>query len=722
MTVIAIFFIQLISTNQIFNGLELITYDYRMNNLRGTYTAKDSLKGPYATKDSILIVNIGDQSYDAMQMKFPWPRNWHGELVRNLNEAGAKLIVFDIQFDAPSPMDTLFAQAIKEAGNVLIVGKAEERQKTVQDKEIIGSTPIPPNDLLLENSLGWAMVGTTPDDDGIHRRYYFGNRLINHDKEKGYEIKSTLAVEAFKFLKGIPVSEEIQHDPENDIFSIGNYSFEMVNRVGYSESPNTFLINYKGGSNTFKWYSYESVIDDEDFDLHEDFDLDSFDDPGMPEEGIPAGLLHSGVFKNKIVFIGATLPAMGDNKATPFSKSGKLVPGVELHANALLTLLEGSDYKFLPKSINLLICVLLGLLIFTLAQFTSTLKTILGMIVLITIHMWLSIHYFDSSYLIVEIVNPMLTIGLVFLCNYIYNYILSHREKAQIKDAFGHYVPPTVVEELIENPDLLNLGGEEREMSVMFSDVAGFTTISENLSAQELVELLNEYLTAMTDIVIANNGIIDKYEGDAIMAEWGAPIKSTNHAEMACKTAIEMQQKLVEMREDWSKRGLPPLLARVGINTGNMVVGNMGSRDVFDYTVMGDNVNLASRLEGANKPYGTYIMISEATRLQVKDTIRTRELDLIRVKGKTKPVQVHEILGFLMEDLSEAKEECLVYYERGLEFYRQGKFMNAKREFSQALEFDPEDGPTQLYLERSDFYNENNPGKDWDGVFTMTTK
>ena len=720
-TIFAIYIVQTLNGLSLISNLELSTYDYRMHTLRGAYASNDSLNGPYATSDSILIVNIGDQSYQAMNRPFPWPRNWHGELVRNLNEAGAKLIIFDIQFDAPSPTDTLFAEAIKEAGNVIIVGKSEERKTSLQDEEIFGSTPIPPNDLLLESALDWALVGTTPDNDGIYRRYYFGNYMLNSDIEGGVELKPTLAVEAFKRIKGFSSGTKIVHDIDNDTYSIGDYSFQMVNRSGYAESTNTFMVNYKGGSNTFKWYSYESVIDDEDFDLNEEFDLDSFDDPGFPEEGIPAGLLHSGIFKDKIVLIGATLPAMGDNKATPFSNEGKLVPGVELHANALLTLLENSSYSFLPYYYNILICIFLGFLIFALAQFVDTLKAILAILLTLIIYILLSIYLFESL-IVLEMVKPILTIAFVFTFNYVYNYIISYKEKAIIKDAFAHYVPPKVVEELLDNPDMLNLGGEEREMTVMFSDVEGFTTISESLSPQELVILLNEYLTAMTDIVIANNGIIDKYEGDAIMAEWGAPIKTEDHASMACKTAIEMQVKLAEMRVDWAARGVPPLLARVGINTGTMVVGNMGSRDVFDYTVMGDAVNLASRLEGANKPYHTYMMISEATRLQVKDTIRTRELDFIRVKGKTKPVEVHEVLGFLMEELSEAKEECLVYYEKGLEFYRAGRFMNAKREFSHALDFDPEDGPTQLYLERSDMYNENNPGKDWDGVFTMLTK
>ena len=706
-TAFSVLIVQMISGISFINAIEMQSYDYRMK-----------FHGNKAVNDSIVIVAIGDQSYEAMNHQFPWPRNWHGELVRNLKEAQAKLIIFDIQFDAENPLDTAFAEAIKDAGNVILVGKAEE--ETNQFKTNIGSTAIPPNELLLRNAYSWALVGLNPDDDGVYRRYNLGNRLIDNDSEKGYVVHPTLAVEAFKYIKGLPKETPLIHHEEDHYFSLGNYTFPVVTRVEYVNSNISFLINFAGGRNTYKWYSYETVIDDENFDLHEDFDLDTFDDPGDAEAGIPPGLLHSGVFKDKIVLVGATF-AEQDTKATPYTSSGVLTPGVELHANALQTVLNGSYYQYLDGKYNLLISICLALLIFLCAQFLSTLKSILCTTFITIGYVFLSF-YLYKNHIVLEFATPIMIIGFTFTANYVYNYILSYKEKTQIKSAFGHYVPPAVVNELLDNPNMLHLGGEEREMTVMFSDVAGFTTISENLSPKELVELLNEYLTAMTDLVLKNNGIIDKYEGDAIMAEWGAPLPSDDHALMACKTAIEMQQVLKQMRPKWAAKGLPPLEARIGINTGEMVVGNMGSRDVFDYTVMGDNVNLASRLEGANKPYKTFIMISEATLSQVKDHIRARELDYIRVKGKTQPIQVFEIIGFLSDTLSESEKACLLHYDIGLRYYREQVFDKALIEFNKALEANSEDGPSQLYKERCTHFIEHPPEPHWDGVFTMTTK
>jgi adenylate cyclase len=709
-TVIAVFFTQIITQVSFFNNIELQSYDYRMNVIRGKRPANDS----------ILIVNIGDQSYSAMNQIFPWPRSWHGHLVKNLKRAGAKLIIFDIQFDANHETDSFFAKEIANAGNVILVGKAEEAR--LGQMATIGSAAVPPNEVLKNAAYSWALIGTDPDNDGVFRRYIFGNRIIENSSPKGYIIKPTLATEAFKYLKGFPKDFPITHDEENNTFSIGNYSFPALDRLEYGTNVNSFLINYTGGSNTFKWYSYESVVDDENFEINEEFDIDAFDDPGDSELGIPPGLLHSGIFKDKIVLIGATFAELYDNKPTPFSGTNQsLVPGVELHANALQTLLEASYYQYLTRNSNRLIVFALALLIFIFAHYLKTWLSFLSTFLLLIGYLTASIFAFQNL-VVLEFINPVLTIFLVFSANYVYKYIVSFREKATLRNAFSRYVPEKVVSDIIENPDQLALGGEERVMSVLFSDVAGFTTISEKLSPSGLVNLLNEYLTAMTDIILANNGIIDKYEGDAIMAEWGAPIKTDNHAFMMCKTAIEMQEKLKKMRPKWEKQNLPPLTARVGMNTGIMVVGNMGSEKVFDYTVMGDNVNLASRLEGANKPYKTNMMVSEATYNLVNDKIRFRELDLIRVKGKTKPIKVFEILGYLNTTQSQQEIDMLEAYEKGLSSYRDKNFKSAKKHFSEALEINPNDGPSELYLNRCEVFCENPPDKNWDGVFTMTTK
>jgi adenylate cyclase len=287
-------------------------------------------------------------------------------------------------------------------------------------------------------------------------------------------------------------------------------------------------------------------------------------------------------------------------------------------------------------------------------------------------------------------------------------------------------VASSVVDELIKRPELLALGGEERVLSVMFSDVADFSTISEKLTPTELVSLLNEYLTAMTDIVIRHGGIIDKYQGDCIMAEFGAPLPYEDHALRSCRAALEMIDELGKLRKKWEGEGKPQLHARVGINTGRMLVGNLGSSHFVDYTVMGDHVNLASRLEGANKPYGTKLMVSEWTWEVVKEEMYGRELDRIRVKGKDAPVKVYEVMGRREGGaggtVPPAAAELIAGFDAALELYKQARFADALAAFRALGERFPDDGPTALYAERCEEYLAEPPEAGWDGVYTMKTK
>jgi len=254
---------------------------------------------------------------------------------------------------------------------------------------------------------------------------------------------------------------------------------------------------------------------------------------------------------------------------------------------------------------------------------------------------------------------------------------------------------------------------------VLFSDIAGFTTFSEKLPPEELVLVLNEYLSAMTEIVFKNDGTLDKYEGDAVMAFWGAPVELDNNALHACNAALEMQEKLVEIREKWRAEGKPNVQVRIGLNTGEMVVGNMGGIGKFDYTVIGDSVNLGSRLEGANKQYGTYIMASERTQELVKDYFVFRELDLLVVKGKTMPIKVFELLGRKDDSVPAIKISAVEQYLGGLELYRRKQFAEAIKKFNEALVIDPTDSPSSLYIERSQVYLDTPPPDDWNGVFIL---
>jgi adenylate cyclase len=294
-------------------------------------------------------------------------------------------------------------------------------------------------------------------------------------------------------------------------------------------------------------------------------------------------------------------------------------------------------------------------------------------------------------------------------------------QKRFIKNAFSHYLAPGVIDKIMEHPEALELGGEEREISIFFSDVAGFSTISEKLTPPQLVSLLNEYLSEMTDIILKHGGTIDKYEGDAIMAFFGAPHPFPDHALRCCMAAIEQKKRLRELQELWRREGRNPLTARMGMNTGRAVVGNMGSRTRMDYTAMGDSVNLASRLEGANKFYQTHAMISQATYDGAKEAIDARRLDIIRVVGKTQPIMIYELLG-PRGSMPGYMYEMLEIYYRGLDLFSEHQWRKARTVFKEALKIVKDDGPCLTYVNRCEEFMKKPPSRNWDGVYTFKSK
>jgi adenylate cyclase len=321
-----------------------------------------------------------------------------------------------------------------------------------------------------------------------------------------------------------------------------------------------------------------------------------------------------------------------------------------------------------------------------------------------------------------EMITPTLAIALSFVASNLNQYLLAQREKKMIVGAFERFVPQKVVKQLLADPSKLTLGGEERFLTVLFMDLANFSSVSEKLTPKELVNLINAFLTAMTDIILKYDGIIDKYEGDAIMAEFGAPVFYNTHAINACSAALEMVNRLKSIDLSRYSDVIKKLTCRVGINSGDMVVGNMGSKKVFDYTVMGDAVNLASRLEGANKTFNTEIMISYDTYELVKDYFWARPLDLIRVKGRQKPVRVFELIATKDQMISSEAKSMLRLFITGIKYFRQGKWKEATDCFNYCLEIVPDDGPSKLYIERCRQYTNNPPGKDWDGVYSLSQK
>jgi adenylate cyclase len=321
------------------------------------------------------------------------------------------------------------------------------------------------------------------------------------------------------------------------------------------------------------------------------------------------------------------------------------------------------------------------------------------------------------------IIWPFTMVGGVFVAMTFYRYLTEERGKKELRQTFAKYVSPAIVEELLSDPKNIELGGRKTNLTVFFSDVRGFTTISEKLDPRALSDLLNSYLTPMTELVFKNRGTLDKYMGDAVMAFFGAPIPYQDHAKYACRCALQSVKKLFELQEEYEKRGLPIIDIGIGLNTGEVSVGNMGSQTVRSYTVMGDAVNLASRLEGINKTYGTRIIISEFTYNQVKDDFICREVDWVRVKGKALPVKIYELIaeGKIQQQPS-ATQELLKWFQDGYAKYHEKSWSLALDCFTTALNLKPDDEVSKVYLSRCQEYLVEPPPDNWDGVFVMKTK
>jgi adenylate cyclase len=424
-------------------------------------------------------------------------------------------------------------------------------------------------------------------------------------------------------------------------------------------------------------------------------------------------------FEGKFVLIGDISVGISDLGQTPLEKD---VPLLVLHTSMLNALLTDTFYKkssFIQGIIFIvIISVLLG--VSALSKRSWVLYSAGALILCCIMGMtWIQFIRFNLF--------PVATLSGSFL--FIFFTLISgigiavSRERSFIKNTFSRYVPQKIVDHLLENPALLKLGGEERIITVLFSDVAGFTTISENMSPPDLVNLLNEYLTEMTDIVLEEGGIIDKYQGDAIMAEFGVPIHMANNADMAVRTGLRMQRRLKKLCQEWHGMGLPELRCRIGINTGPMIIGNMGSHQFSDYTVIGDAVNLASRLEGANKRYNTCLMISEFTHENLTPGIfKTRLLDVIRVKGKRTAVKVFEVYGETSEVAENDRELYYQIYQRAFEMYLEREFASAGDAFKKALSMRPDDPAAKDMINRINDINFKDLPADWDGSVTLTSK
>jgi adenylate cyclase len=639
-------------------------------------------------ESELIIVGIDDQSYSALGL-FPWPRTVHAKLVENLDKLGADTVLFDIEFTEEKTEqiqeDEIFAKAVEEAGNVVLAGKL-----IVQDREgFFLESLLPPIEKLAAVA-PYGFTGTKFDTDGFVRRY-----ILFRDFE-GERIFSLGLATLIKHLG-------LEGDPDEYFIELGTGDYLLGGQYFvklYDYLPSTY-INYYGPAYSFKHISFEQIVDDEGFQL----------------------LLERETFKDKIVLVGATIEELHDNFPTPFYVAGNetLTPGVEIHANFVQTVLDQNFISAIPDYYVYLITLIFTVALAFIIKRTKPVIGIASAIGMAAVYSIVNILLFARWQVLMNFITPMSGIGLTVIGCIAYQYFSEEREKMRVRSVFKHYLAENVVESVLESSDGLQFGGEKKHLTVLFSDIRSFTTYSEKYLPEEVVAILGEYLTEMVDVILKYNGMLDKFVGDEIMAVFGAPYTMDDHAEKACFTALEMIRKLDELKEKWQEQGREGFNIGIGVNTGDMIVGNLGSTQIFDYTVIGDAVNLGARLEGINKVYQTAnnIIVSEFTKDELSDKIVTRELDSVRVKGKKKPVAIFELVG--EKDVIVYPEEFLGHFTAGLASYKKMEWDQAIKEFSSGCKI-KEDDVCNMYIKRCKHFRKNPPAEDWDGVFTLKTK
>ena len=541
-----------------------------------------------------------------------------------------------------------------------------------------------------EAAASYGFLNINADADGTLRRALFMIRYQNQD------FFPSLALQILRQYEDIPDQQIAAYISANGLQRIQFGSHQI-----HPWQNGTALINYVGPYHSYPHYSMSDVLQ---------------------------GALPAERFRDKIVIVGATALGSGELRNTPFRKQDSGYMGVEVHANILDNLLHSNEPRrtflirgFREELVDLGFIVLFGAgLGLWFGRCRPLIATGTAVIVL---GLFFAFVYFGFVHWgrWFTVVIPAATLVCSYVSTTSFRVVLEEREKRKIRKTFSQYLSPGVIALIEKDPQkYIRPGGEVKDLTVMFSDIRDFTNLSEGMSPDELVRLLNEYLGVMTDILFRHLGTLDKYIGDAVMAFWGSPYPLEDHAYHACCCATEMIARLAELNHDWSTRGRPEISIGIGLNTGPVNVGNMGSEKRLAWTVMGDNVNLASRLEGMTKQYRTQIIISESTYAKVSQQFVAREVDKIRVKGKNRPVTIYELLA---PGSDHSKYEVLLTaYNTALECYRSRDWREAAGKFGMILATHPNDGPTQVLLQRCLEFMEEPPAADWDGVHEMKSK
>lgn len=665
---------------------------------------------PGPTTDKIKVILLDQASLDWGKEQngwsWPWPREVYGPIIDFCARGGAKVVAFDVLYTEASVYgvsdDEALGAAIGRApafvGAVFLSDKTGEftnwpAEYPRRDRLIAGLTPwlaenrgrrvnfdkatfpipeVATNVSILGN------VADQPDVDGIFRRSSLFGVFDG-------QVLPSLGLAAF-------LAAEEKSGARLDL-RLEDRVLHVMNRKVPVDSSGRAVLHFYGRSGTHQALSAAGVIESE----------------LMLREGQPAKI-DPALLKDCYVFFGFSAPGLLDLRPTPISR---VYPGVEIHATMLDNLLSLLFLKEVPAHAAILFTLVLALLSGLLVVFSrKAWQSVVAFVVFLPIPVAFSFLMYRAGFWW-PMVAPVLGVVLSLVAAVVVNYATEGRQKAFIKQAFKHYLGEEVIDQLIDDPARLSLGGEKRELTLFFSDIEKFSSFSERLDPPALTALLNDFLTDMTDIILEEGGYLDKYIGDAIVAFWNAPLGQPDHAVRACRAAIRCQRKLAERRQEFFERTGAMVKMRVGLNSGDVVVGNMGSRERFNYTVLGDAANLASRLEGANKAFGTYIMVSGSTWAKTQNQFLGREIGRLRVVGRQAPVQVFELSGLQGEEMP----GHFLKFADGLTYYYNGRLPDAL----QVFEGLPDDPVSKSYVERCRKASKD-PQGGWDGVLNLTEK
>jgi adenylate cyclase len=676
-----------------------------------------------ADQDIVAVV-VDQKSLDtvATQRKgrsshgWPWPRDYHASVVNYLMQSGARAVVFDFVFsetsiytregvadddsalatasqgqavvqsimltkEAATNADKAWPPALREAP---LTRRVSPPPAVRFDK---ATPPIPP---LLRSAAAVGSINFEPDDDAAVRAI---QPLVAYAPSGSSE---GLQVWAMPFATALVLGSEVSLEGER-----GERKLNVNGRTVHLDEDGRMVLRFHGGEGTYNQYSYAAV----------------HDSAIQVEEGLaPFEQTRPEVFRRKIVIIGATAAGLLDLRATPM---GAVLPGYVVHATALDNVLQGDPISRVTRRTRAMTVLALAVACGALAAMRSARLGFSAVAGVAVVYMGVAFWLFGTRGVWIDLVGPALGITFAWGGATGYSYFTEGRERRFLRDAFSRYLAPDVVATLVNQPGRLALGGEKRELTVMFADVAGFTTLSEGRDPTEVVTLMNEVFEQLTGVIQAEGGTVDKFIGDAVMAFWNAPVAQSDHPARAMRAGRELLLAVARVNASWASRGLPKLGMRVGIATGPAVVGNVGSKTKFNYTVMGDTVNLASRLEGAAKQYGATSMVADSTVAVGAAAVPTRELDRIAVKGRGEAVAVFELV---QDDTAFAHAEALRAYAKGLEAYRARAFEEAAQQFEAALALVPDDGPSHEMRERCHEMIANPPPADWRGDYHLTSK